>query len=600
VRLRLPAAVRFEAKRPVSMRSSLRFLIGARRRKVAALAGLAFVTGVAEAVTLALLAQIAAALVKRGHQVNVHLGVIHLHTHVVTLIWIAAGLSVLRLVLQLPISILPAQITADVQASLRVRLFDAFTRASWSEQSRDREGQLQDTMTTQTMQATGGALQATLLITSAVTFVVMLISAFALNPVAASFVAVSSLAIFGLLRPIRNVGRRNAQLVSRSQVNYAGSVAEAIRVAEETHVFGVDASQRQRVGGFIRDARGLVFRFQLLAKLVSNFYQSMIYLLMVAALAGVYFWDRGQAASLGAVLLLSVRAGSTGQQVSANFQGLSQSLPFIERIQETAQRYMDSRPPSGTRPLTAIQTLAFEHVSFAYRPGEPVLKDVSFEVDAGETVGIVGPSGAGKSTLVQLLLKLRLPGEGRYVINEAPVEEYAAADWHRLVSYVPQEPRLLHASVAENIRYFRDLDDDAVERAARLARIHDEIMEWPQGYDSIVGPRADAVSGGQQQRICLARALVARPSMLVLDEPTSALDPRSETLIQDSLNALKHELTLYIVAHRMSTLEICDRVMVIIEGQLAAFDTRERLQEQNAYYRSASLIASGSAEGRLP
>jgi len=188
-----------------------------------------------------------------------------------------------------------------------------------------------------------------------------------------------------------------------------------------------------------------------------------------------------------------------------------------------------------------------------------------------------------------------MPSSGR-----VPAHEYVSADWHRLVSYVPQEPRLLHASVADNIRYFRSLDDDAVQRAARLARIHDDIMEWPQGYGSIVGPRADAVSGGQKQRICLARALVARPAMLVLDEPTSALDPRSETLIQDSLTALKHELTLFIVAHRMSTLDMCDRVMVIIDGRLAAFDTRDELQEHNAYYRSASLIASGSSEGRLP
>jgi ABC-type multidrug transport system fused ATPase/permease subunit len=455
-------------------------------------------------------------------------------------------------------------------------------------------------MTTQTMQATGGALQATLLITSLVTFLVMLVSAFALNPFAAGIVAVTSLSIFALLRPIRNIGRRNARLVSRSQVNYAGSVAEAIRVAEETHVFGVDASQRERVGGFIRDARGLVFRFQLLAKVVSNIYQGMIYLLMVGALAAVYVWDRSQAASLGAVLLLSIRAGSTGQQVSANFQGLSQSIPFIERIQGVARRYEDSAPPSGTRPLTEMHALAFEHVSFAYREELPVLRDVSFQVTAGETIGIVGPSGAGKSTLVQLLLKLRPPAEGRFAIDGVAVEEFVPQDWHRLVSYVPQEPRLLHATVADNIRYFRDIGDAAVERAARLARIHDEIMEWPQGYDSIVGPRADAVSGGQQQRICLARALVARPAMLVLDEPTSALDPRSETLIQDSLNALKHELTLFIVAHRMSTLDICDRVMVIIDGRLAAFDTRERLQEENAYYRSATLIASGSGEDRLP
>jgi ABC-type multidrug transport system fused ATPase/permease subunit len=558
------------------------------------------VVGVAEAVTLALLAQIAVALARRTHRVFVHLGAVHAYAPITTLIWIAAALCVIRLALQLPLSVLPAQITADVQASLRVKLFDAFTRASWGEQSRDREGQLQDTMTTQTMQATGGALQATLLITSLVTFLVMLASAFALNAFAASVVALSSLLIFGLLRPIRNIGRRNARLVSRSQVNYAGSVAEAIRVAEETHVFGVAASQRQRVGEFISDARGLVFRFQLLAKLVSNVYQSMIYLLMVGALAGVYFWGRGHAAALGAVVLLLVRAGSNGQQVSANFQGLSQSVPFVERIQSAARRYEESSPPPGTRPLEGIETLAFEDLCFSYRPEQPVLKDISFEVPGCETVGIVGPSGAGKSTLVQILLQLRAPELGRYVINGVPAHEYVSADWHRLVSYVPQEPRLLHASVADNIRYFRSLDDDAVQRAARLARIHDDIMEWPQGYGSIVGPRADAVSGGQKQRICLARALVARPAMLVLDEPTSALDPRSETLIQDSLTALKHELTLFIVAHRMSTLDMCDRVMVIIDGRLAAFDTRDELQEHNAYYRSASLIASGSSEGRLP
>jgi len=162
---------------------------------------------------------------------------------------------------------------------------------------------------------------------------------------------------------------------------------------------------------------------------------------------------------------------------------------------------------------------------------------------------------------------------------------------------VPQDPRLIHASVAENIRYFRDLDDDAVERAARLARIHDDVVGWADGYDTIVGPRADAVSGGQQQRICLARALAARPEVLVLDEPTSALDPHSEMFIQESLRALKHELTLFIVAHRMSTLDMCDRVMVILDGRLAAFDTRAMLQAENAYYHSATMLAAGARPG---
>ena len=125
-------------------------------------------------------------------------------------------------------------------------------------------------------------------------------------------------------------------------------------------------------------------------------------------------------------------------------------------------------------------------------------------------------------------------------------------------------------------------------------------MSWSQGYDTIVGPRADAVSGGQQQRICLARALAARPQVLVLDEPTSALDPHSEALIQESLTALKSELTLFTIAHRMSTLDMCDRVMVILDGRLAAFDTRPALQEHNHYYRTASLIATSAAGGALP
>ena len=173
--------------------------------------------------------------------------------------------------------------------------------------------------------------------------------------------------------------------------------------------------------------------------------------------------------------------------------------------------------------------------------------------------GVVGPSGAGKSTLVQILLNLRMPDEGRYLINGVPVQQLRQDDWHARVAYVPQEPRLVHASVAENIRYFRDLDDDAVVRAAQLARIHDDIESWPNGYETIVGPRADAVSGGQQQRICLARALAAQPEILILDEPTSALDPRSEALIQES-RPRSSTRCAFIIAHRMSTLDICDRV----------------------------------------
>jgi ABC-type multidrug transport system fused ATPase/permease subunit len=245
------------------------------------------------------------------------------------------------------------------------------------------------------------------------------------------------------------------------------------------------------------------------------------------------------------------------------------------------------------RSLPHIRTLAFENVDFAYTPERTVLSSVSFEVLAGETIGIIGPSGAGKSTLVQILLQLRAPGGGQYLVNGVPAGDFVREDWYSRVGYVPQEPRLLHASVADNIRFYREIGDAEIEEAARLARIDVDIRGWANGYDTIIGPRADAVSGGQQQRICIARALAARPEVLVLDEPTSALDPRSENLLQESLVTLKQELTLFLVAHRMSTLDICNRVMVVIDGHLEDFDTPARLDHQSSYYRAASALASG-------
>ncbi len=584
----------------LSMASRMSLLIGDRRWLVVALVGVSILSGLAEATTLALIAQVAAALVPGAHRESLHAGPLHIHASVGTLIAIAFGAATVRLVLQVPLSILPARIAADVQARLRTKLFHSFTRASWDVQSRDREGQLQDTMTSQVMQATGGVMNMTGLITSLFTFLVLLASAFALNVLAAVIVLTVALAMFGVLRPLRRLGVRRARALSRAQVRYAGGIAESIRVAEETQVFGADAAQRRRIDGLVETARGLFFRTQMLIKLISNVYQSLIYLLLLAGLAGLYFAGESHVGSLGAVVLILVRASSSGQNVQTAYQGLSQSMPFIERTQKAEQRYRESRPVEGERPLPAVSTLAFENIHYAYRPGRPVLSDISFEVAGGEVVGIIGPSGAGKSTLVQLLLRLRIPDEGRYLVNGVPAGEFTHDDWKRRVAYVPQEPRLIHASVAENIRYFRTLDDDMVERAGRLARIHDEIMGWPNGYDTIVGPRADAVSGGQQQRICLARALAARPEVLVLDEPTSALDPHSETLIGESLAGLKHELTLFIVAHRMSTLDICNRVIVVIDGRLAAFDTVDLLRRENPYYRSASALASGASGGMLP
>jgi ABC-type multidrug transport system fused ATPase/permease subunit len=585
---------------PVSALTRVRAVLGERRGTALALGGCSMLSGLTEASILAVIAQIATAIVKGGNHVHVKLGPVHLNAAIGTLFVVAFALTIVRIALQAPLAILPARIAADVQARLRTSLFDAFTRASWATQSQDREGHLQETMTSQVLQATTGALQATQLVIAGLTFFVLMVSALLLNVVAALVVLVTAVALFAALRPLNVVGQRRARSLSRAQLEYAGGISEAGRLAEDTQVFGVAAAQRARLNRLIHAARDLFFQAQVIGRLAPSVYQSAIYLVLVAGLFAIHSEGSAHVGALSALVLFIVRAGTYGQQVQGAWQGLRQSLPFIERLQDAQRRYLESSPVEGEQRLSKVDELAFENVSYAYRPGRPVLSEISFEVSGAAAVGIIGPSGAGKSTLVQILLQLRTPREGRYLVNGVPATEFVRDDWHKRVAYVPQEPRLVHASVAENIRYFRDLDDDAVERAGRLARIHDDIMTWSDGYETIVGPRVDAVSGGQQQRICLARALAARPEVLVLDEPTSALDPHSETLIQESLSALKQELTLFIVAHRMSTLDICDRVMVIVGGRLVAFDTKAFLETENAYYRNASMIAAGTAGGALP
>ena len=593
-RLRLP----FPKRPPSRTRARLLLLLGERRGLVSALALTSICAGFTEAVTLGLIAQVAAALVNGTKHMHLDAGPVHVVAGVGTLIVVAFGFTLLRLALQFPISILPARIASDVQSQLRQRLFHAFTRASWAVQSQDREGQLQETMTSQVMQATSGSLQATTLITALFTFLVLMIAALALNAEAAGIVLSVSLLLIALLRPLRAIGVRRARALSQAQMRYAGGISEAIRLAEETQVFGVAGAQRERIDGYVADSRRLFLLTQLLARLIPNLFQSLIYVLFVVGMFGIYLSGAGHAGALGAVFLLLVRAAQYGQQSQASYQGLSQSLPFIDRTEDTALRYIRSAPPAGRIKLEQVRTLAFDGVGYAYKPERATLSDISFQVDRGEAIGIVGPSGAGKSTLVQILLRLRTPGNGRYMVNDLSAgvarPRGLAATGRLCASGPAADPcvgRREHPLSSETSTTTR------CERAARLARIHDDIVGWADGYNTIVGPRADAVSGGQQQRICLARALAARPEVLVLDEPTSALDPHSEMFIQESLRALKHELTLFIVAHRMSTLDMCDRVMVILDGRLAAFDTRAMLQAENAYYHSATMLAAGSGGG---
>jgi ABC-type multidrug transport system fused ATPase/permease subunit len=569
-------------------RQIVEYLFGFSRWRAPLLALLSVAAGLTEAAVLAIVAQIGAALATRGNAAETHLGIASINMSIRAMLELGVAIAAARVVLLVPASLLAARLSADAEATLRSRLFSAFLRASWPAKADDREGTLQELMTNQISQATTGVIQTTWVVTYLFSLLALVASALVLSPVAAGVVVGVSCLLFALLRPLSRAGSRSARDLSSAQLAHASGVSEATRLAEETQVFGVAEPQRSSLQQLIDRARYLLYRSQATVRLVPNLYQSGVYLMLMAGLALIYAFDRSGLAALGAVVLVLVRAGTYGNQAQTAYQVVKQSIPFVNRVLTAIDRYEDAATAEGSKPFETLDTLSFQGISYSYGNRSEVLHDFTFDVQAGETIGIIGPSGTGKSTLAQLLLRLREPDAGEYLVNGAPASSLRWTDWATKAAYVPQTPQLIYASVADNIRYFRDVSTQDVEHAAQLAGIHEDISSWSDGYDTIVGPRAAAVSVGQAQRICLARALTLHPQILVLDEPTSALDPASERLIQASLTALRGSLTLFVIAHRLSTLDICDRVMVVVDGRLDAFESFDDLQRRNAYYRSAT------------
>lgn len=227
----------------------------------------------------------------------------------------------------------------------------------------------------------------------------------------------------------------------------------------------------------------------------------------------------------------------------------------------------------------------FENVFFAYDPARPILKDVSFTVPAGRMVAIVGPSGAGKSTISRLLYRFYDVTEGRVLIDGQDVRDVEQASVRQSIGIVPQDTVLFNDTIRYNIRYGRpDATDAEVEEAARMAQIHDFIAALPEGYDSQVGERGLKLSGGEKQRVAIARTLLKNPPILLLDEATSALDTHTEKEIQASLSVVSRDRTSLVIAHRLSTVVEADEIIVLDKGEICERGTHQDLLAKGGAY----------------
>src|SRR3954471_10364152 len=258
-----------------------------------------------------------------------------------------------------------------------------------------------------------------------------------------------------------------------------------------------------------------------------------------------------------------------------------------ERIFEVVDEPEEIADGPGAQPLPPRGgAVTFEHVSFEYLEGRPVLRNVDLELAPGRTVALIGHTGSGKTTLTSLVPRFYDTTSGRVLVDGVDVRDVQLHSLRRAIGVIAQDPFLFSASVRENIAFGRgDLSDEEIERAAQAAQAHEFIERLPKGYDTVIGERGITLSGGQRQRIAIARALAVDPRILILDDATASVDATTEARIRAGLREATRERTTLIIAHRLSTIALADEIIVLADGRVAARGTDEELLKSSAVYR---------------
>ncbi len=514
------------------------------------------------------------------------------------IVGVIAGIRLLSTFAQMVNGVVTAKVSARVILSLKMTIFRSINKLSLSFFTGRQTGGLmtqinRDADSIYNFLCDGFPY----LVSNSLQLIAVLIILFRMNPILAIYSFVTIPVFFFTYRYLLRMFQKLHIRHFNKAISYSSFVSDIITGMRVVKAFSKEGSEEKRFEKLCNDAENCGTEVSIKS---SKIYPVLGFVLRI----GVYIvWAIGGIEVIGgkmnygefaAFIAYIEMAFSPVQSISNVSNWWSNSFTALSRLFEIQDSVSDVPQTENPVPFENIKgEINFDNVSFSYSKGRDILKNISFHVSPGETVGIVGKTGAGKSTIANLLIRLYDPDYGTITVDGIDTKNVSAKDLHKAISIVSQETYLFRGTILENIRYAKpDATDEEVINAAKAAYAHKFIMAYPDGYETMVGFGHKDLSGGERQRISIARAILTNPQILILDEATAAMDTQTEHQIQTALDKVTENRTTIIIAHRLSTLKNADKIIVIEDGKIAEQGKpAELLAQKGVYHKLYTLQA---------
>jgi len=567
-----------QSNRVLTSMQTVKRLYGPYRFQIFALAALGFTSGILESLgvtmVIPLFSRVANQPLLESNQIaqffDAFFAFLHIEPRLRFLIPLIVVFFLLRACALFAFEFLRMRLTINYERNTRINLYEEFLKTRWLYLLKQKLGHLENTLMTDIGGATNFLSNLTNAILNLASLLVYIAVAVSLSAPMTLLALLGGAVLLFTFKPFIAKTRLYSQTGMALNKRIAHDINENIIGSKNIKALGAEHTTAKFISRLFDEIRIIKIK-QAMTKSFTNSAVEPVSLIMIVAIFTFSFTRPGFNFAVFAVLLYMIqRIFIYVDRAQASLHGISSGLPHAERALLLKEELAKEREKdTGNAQFHFQKQLQFQNVGFDYTAPTPVLSGVNFILNKGEMLGVVGSSGAGKTTIADLILRFFEPTSGKILIDGADVKSIGLQDWRKNVGYVAQDMFLLNDSIENNVRFYgKDVSEESFAEALKLARVLDFAANLPEGLKTAVGERGLHLSVGQRQRVALARILARRPEILILDEATSSLDNESEALVKQSIESLKGRLTLLIVAHRLSTIMNCDRVLVLKDGQI--------------------------------